>query len=99
MTLEWIENSNGDLPWHKEGHTKFLLAQLTRRDFTVLTWNPIDGWQDTDGRKVFNKSILRWARIPLDKEPCPFCVRRVGRICTTCEDCCGSGEVTAHKKP
>lgn len=32
---------------------------------------------------------------PTEVRPCPYCVGRIGRVCTTCEDCQGSGVVAA----
>lgn len=31
--------------------------------------------------------------------PCPFCKERLGRVVSTCEDCCGSGFITRKKQP
>ena len=46
------------------------------------------------GQEVLEQRIaeLAYDRKPKRKQ-CPYCVGRLGRVCTTCEDCMGSGEV------
>ncbi len=45
------------------------------------------------------RDIVAAQPVLVTTRPCPFCVVRLGRICTTCEDCMGSGKVPLKASP
>jgi len=67
-------------PW-PEGGRIYINARLTPGDPTMMRM-----FQLVDGALLLVKSV------PTRKE-CPYCYGRTGMVCSTCEDCTGSGEM------
>ncbi len=46
------------------------------------------------GREIEFAAKLPYPNLnPIRTQRCPYCIGRLGRVCTTCEDCCGSGVI------